>query len=551
MEFGAKSPTVPELRSWSVFCVISLYFCLGVIPSSAQTFTSLFSFDYSNGARPNLAALVQGQDGNFYGTTSVGGTNGPYGAIFRITPSGKLTVLHSFSGFGDGAYPTAGLVLGTDGNFYGTTEEGGGATYSGTVFKMTPAGTLTTLHSFQGSDGAQPDAALIQARDGNFYGTTQNGGTNGTGTGTVFKITPRGKLTTLYSFCSQPNCTDGGYPNASLVQASNGAFYGTTFSTVFKMTAGGVLTTLHTFNDNDGSNIISGLIQGNDGNFYGTANAGNPKNDGTVFKITPKGVLTTLHNFGGTDGISPEGGLLQTSDGNLYGTTQLGGTKIYGTVFEITLLGALTTLYDFCVQSNCVDGSEPTGSLLQATDGVLYGTTWYGGTNDEGTVFSVDVGLKPFILLLPNWGKVGATIQILGQGFNGITGVSFNGVAATYTVVSDTYLTAVVPAQSTTGYVTVETTSNALTSTVKFKVVPIVTGFNPPQGPIGTQVTITGGGFNGTTRVAFGGVKATSFKVNSGTSIVATVPTGAKTGKIAVSTVGGSASSKTMFTVTP
>ena len=475
MEHGTKRGYVLESAWLQFLLALSVYLSSAVIASVAQNFNSLFSFDYANGGRPYLAGLVQGTDGNFYGTTTVGGANGPYGEIFKITPSGSLIVLHSFDGFGDGAYPTAGLVLATDGNFYGTTEVGGGASYSGTVFKMTPDGTLTTLHSFcsvpvQCVDGAQPDAALIQARNGNLYGTTQNGGTNGTGAGTVFKITRAGKLTTIYSFCSQPNCADGGYPNASLVQGSNGAFYGTTVSTVFKISAKGVLTTLHTFNGNDGSLIISGLVQASDGNFYGTASAGNPKNDGTIFKITPKGAFTILHSFVGSDGITPEGGLVQASDGNLYGTTLLGGTHLDGTIFQITPGGTFTTVYNLCAQPNCTDGSEPTGALLQATTGILYGTTSYGGTNDEGTVFSIAAGLKPFVLLLPNSGKANATIKILGQGFEGTAAVSFNGIPATYTVISDTYLTAIVPAQATTGYVTVTTPAGTLTSNVKFKV---------------------------------------------------------------------------------
>ncbi len=465
-----------KCSSLSVVLLISVAMCcLTVSPSTAQTFTSQFSFDYSDGARPYLASLVQGTDGNFYGTTTVGGANGPYGEIFKITPSGKLSVVHSFGGFNDGAYPTAGLVLGTDGNFYGTTEAGGGSHYAGTVFKITPDGTLTTLHTFCNNgptcaDGAQPDAALIQAIDGNFYGTTQNGGTNGTNAGTLFKITPDGTLTTLYSFCSQPGCADGGYPNSSLVQLSNGAFFGTTYGTIFKITARGKLRTLHTFNGTDGSNIIAGLVQASDGNFYGTASAGTDKNDGTVFKISAKGEFTVLHAFVGSDGIAPEGGLVQANDGNLYGTALYGGINLEGTVFKIAPSGAFNTVYNFCGQANCTDGSEPTGTLLQATNGILYGTTWYGGTNDEGTVFSIDAGLKPFVSLLSRLGKVNGTVQILGQGFETTTAVAFHDVDAAYTVVSDTYLTAVVPANAKTGYVTVTTAAGKLTSNMKFKV---------------------------------------------------------------------------------
>jgi uncharacterized repeat protein (TIGR03803 family) len=163
---------------------------------------------------------------------------------------------------------------------------------------------------------------------------------------------------------------------------------------------------------------------------------------------------------------------VQANDGNLYGTTFWGGSNSDGTVFKITRSGTLTTIYSFCVQLNCTDGNEPTGALLEATDGVLYGTTEYGGTNDEGTVFSIDLGLKRFVLLLPNAGKVNATIQILGPGLSGTHAVSFNGIAATYTVISDTYMTAVVPTDSTTGYVTVTTSAGLLRSNLKFKVIP-------------------------------------------------------------------------------
>lgn len=530
---------------------ITLTFLLTGSDSQAQTFTSLFSFDSSDGA--NLRApLIQGQDGALYGTTGGGGANGVYGTIFRITTSGAQSVLYSFDGLPDGAYPTAALLLATDGNFYGTTEELGGPNYGGTIFKLAPDGTLTTLHAFCSQyyvcpDGDQPDAGLIQGRDGNFYGTTQVGGTAGTGSGTIFRITPRGKLTTIYSFCA-PKCSDGGFPNASLIQASDGNFYGTTPSTIFKITPAGKLTTLHTLTQNDGNLIVSPLIQASDGNFYGTASAGGPPNDGTIFRITPKGVYTVLHTFNGTDGISPQGGLVQASDGNLYGTTFEGGPSVLGTIFKITLDGQLTTIYNFCLKANCPDGSEPASGLLQATNGILYGTTSSGGTYNEGTVFSVTASLPPFVSLISSRAKVGTPVEILGQGFSGASAVSFNGAPASYTVVSDTFLTALVPADSTNGTITVKVAAGPLKSNTQFDVIPIETSFSPLNGPVGTQVTIKGGGFLSTQKVTFGGIKAPVFTVVSGSKITATVPTGAKTGKIAITTAGGTATAG-VFTV--
>jgi uncharacterized repeat protein (TIGR03803 family) len=210
-----------------------------------------------------FAGLVQAANGELYGTTGQGGTNGD-GTIFKIAPSGTLTTLYSFcqSGCAGAPFPF-GPIQATNGDFYGTTENGG-ANGQGTVFKITPGGTLSTLYSFcsQGgsncTDGANPFAGLVQASNGDLYGTTYYGGANFGGAGTVFKIAPSGALTTLYSFCAQSNCTDGGSPLAGLVQATNGDLYGTTFyggvvntsggyGTIFKITPGGTLTTLHSF----------------------------------------------------------------------------------------------------------------------------------------------------------------------------------------------------------------------------------------------------------------------------------------------------------------
>ena len=226
--------------------------------------------------------------------------------VFKITPSGTLTTLYSFcsqSGCTDGSIPLAGLVQATDGDFYGTTDGGAGTCPPpgcGTVFKITPSGTLTTLHSFNGTDGYAPDAGLVQATDGDFYGTTEYGGTNGEYGGTVFKITPGGTLTTLYRFCSQTHCADGGDPSGGLVQAADGDLYGTTKysgggggnfrGTIFKMTPSGTLTTLYSFcsqtNCADGTAPQAGLVQDTNGDLYGTTSSGGENNDGTVFRLS-------------------------------------------------------------------------------------------------------------------------------------------------------------------------------------------------------------------------------------------------------------------------
>lgn len=297
--------------------------------------TTLYSFctatNCTDGSQP-ASNLVQATDGNLYGTTAFGGTKGE-GTVFRITSTGTLTTLHSFA-FSDGAYPVSGLIQAPDGNFYGTVQEGG-AHSLGTVFKMTPTGTLTTLYNFCAkpncNDGSLP-TSLVQAADGNLYGTTIQGGTGYActeGCGTVFKITPAGVLMTLHSFDS----SDGASPYGNLIQATDGNFYGTTlgggansFGTVFKIAPTGTLTTLYSFDTTEGFDPWSGLIQATDGNFYGTTGGGGPDNEGTVFEITPQGTLTTLHTFDGRDGYEPQASLVQATNGTLYGTTYFGGT---------------------------------------------------------------------------------------------------------------------------------------------------------------------------------------------------------------------------------
>ncbi len=505
-----ETPTNPPPRfigCWGrkpavrMVCALILLCATAAISSVAQTFTTLLSFDGSNGSSP-YAGLVQATDGNFYGTTANGGSYSN-GVVFRITPKGtfSFSLLYSFCSLSvcdDGANPYSALIQGADGNFYGTTSSNG-ANGGATIFKITPAGKLTTLYSFCAlancADGEYPMAPLVQAANGTFYGTTWYGGAHGDGT--VFAMTPTGKLTTLYSFCSQANCADGELPLSALVEAPNGDFYGTTVQggancsydtgcgTVFEITPAGKLTTLHRFSSgSEGAFPQGGLLRAANGNFYGITTDGGASSAcadgcGTVFEITAAGKVTTLYRFCAQtdcpDGQFPEAGLVQGTNGNFYGTTSKGGTNeecnsLYtvgcGTVFEITSAGKLTTIYNFCSKPSCSDGFFPFANLIQSTNGEFY------GTNVSGTVFSLGVGLKPFVETLPTFGKTASKVTILGYNLKGSTAVSFNGSAATFKVASATEIKAVVPAGATSGPVLVTSPTWTLRSNVPFRVIP-------------------------------------------------------------------------------
>jgi len=498
-------------RGKRAYAILAL--CAGTaIALPAQTFTTMFRFNGTDGGNP-FAGLVQATNGDFYGATVSGGTNG-LGAVFKITPGGTLTTLHSFcseSGCPDGQFPETGLVQATNGDLYGTTELGGANAPAnggngGTIFKITPGGALTTLYSFCAvsgcTDGQGPGAALVQAFNGDLYGTTVAGGAHSYGT--VFKITPDGSLTTLYSFCALTGCTDGLYPYGALVQAANGDFYGTTTDggtngsngTVFKITSDGELTTLYSFcaqsGCTDGSYPFAGLIQGADGDFYGTTELGginlcpSYSGCGTVFKITANGALTTLYRFcaqsGCADGKFPYAALVQATDGEFYGATQQGGNDACnppvdsgcGTLFRVTGRGALTTLHTFCSQSGCTDGASPQAALIQATNGDLYGTAAEGGAADTswGTVFRVSVGLGPFVKTLPTSGRLGEAVRILGTDLTGATCVTFNGTPAVFEVVSSSEIATKVPAGATSGKVEVVTPGGTLSSNMSFDALP-------------------------------------------------------------------------------
>jgi uncharacterized repeat protein (TIGR03803 family) len=525
----------------------------------AQAFSVIHDFlgtNGSDGCSPTYSGIVaQGRDGNMYGTTENGGAPKEVnrGTVFQVTPAGVLTVIYSFpADESQGWSPFGGLTLGTDGNFYGTTNFYGvpGGSSFGSVFQIMPDGSLTYLYIFSGGiDGRYPTAPPIQGTDGNWYGTTRGDSSN---PGTVYKLTPAGKFTSLHQFAN------GDLPNAPLVQAIDGNFYGTTAhggtniqGNVFRITSAGKLTVLYQFDGTHGAAPYSPIIQGADGNFYGTAIESGSAFGGVVYKLTSGGKITVLYNFIQGSGPSvPYAGLVQATDGNFYGTTSQGGTLNDGTIFRIS--GKVSTpsyLYNF----DRITGLLPEDTLLQHTNGILYGDTLQGGdpTSSCGVFYSWNQGLKPFASLVFTSGKVSQTVQVLGQGFTGTSAVSFDGVAASFTVVEDTYLTAVVPAGGMTGSVVVTTPGGMLTSNKIFRVLPQVLSFTPPSGPVGTAVTITGVSLTQATKVTVGGVKAVTVTVNSDTQITATVPTGAKTGKIGITTRGGIVTSSGTFTVTP
>ena len=446
----------------------------------AQTYTTLATFDGTHGGNPDLMTLVQGFDGNLYGTTLYGGADSK-GVVFELGPGGLID-LHDFSGMPDGEYPYAGLLVSTAGDLYGTTAQGGTGN-AGTVFKIkAKGGAYGTLHSFNGTDGYIPTAPLIQV-GAKFYGTTEVGGSDA---GNVFNMTGAGAVVSLYSFTGFP---DGVFPLAPLLQGFDGKFYGTTEDggtlgtsggAVFKMTPAGKENVLQSFPNSD--EPVAGLIQGVDGSFYGTTVGGGSFGAGTLFKITPDGkTMTTLYNFGTatSDGAFPYSGPVLASDGNLYGVTFDGGSESpnCGTIYRISPDGTgYKTLY---ILDNPTDGCNPKGGLLQATDGAFYGTTDRGGVIDNsacldggycGVVFRFDVGLGPFVKTLPGHGKAGASVVILGNDFSGTCSISFNGTAAACHIVSSTEITTKVPAGATTGYVTVTTNGGLLTSNVPFRV---------------------------------------------------------------------------------
>lgn len=411
-----RPPDCRALR-FAISCLFLVFFAIAIAQTSALAQTTeqtLHSFTSGHdGALPQFF-LIQGSDGNFYGTTT--GRDVDYGAVFKISGTGAFTVLHKFTGGSDGEFPLGGVVEGPDGNYYGTSS---GGPNPGTVFKVTSSGGFTVIHSFCSSvdsygnclDGNSIHAGLVLGSDGNFYGSTEAGGAYAQtgclgGCGVLYKITPSGTLTVLHEFCSVTDdygdCADGDLERAVLLQGSDGDFYGVTqyggtynncdggCGIIFKMSRSGEFTTIYNFTGLlDGFYPITTFVEGSDGKMYGTSFEGGTNLCGTmgcgsVYSVDSTGTFDLIGLFG-INAISPEAGLALATDGNFYGTLINGGADNHGIVYLITPAGDINTVYDFANSNDFT----PIGGVMQGSDGQFYGTTQYGGQFDWGTVYKL------------------------------------------------------------------------------------------------------------------------------------------------------------------
>ena len=393
---------------------------------AAPTLNTLYAFSgASDGASPR-AGLVLGDDGYFYGTTYIGGAYGK-GTIFKVNSSGSwITLRHLGTASNDGANPLATLLKGSGGYFYGTTYAGGSATLTnGTIFRINSAGNYTTMYSFNGgSDGANPSAKLL-AYGNNLYGTTQSGGSNNNGT--IFYLIPSWAELPLFFFSGGG---DGGSPYAGLILGNDGNLYGTTTAggtssngVAFKLTPSGYypVSTLHTFTGSDGKASSASLIQAQDGYFYGTTLDGG-LGGGNIFRMDTVGAVSNLHSLVGAEGVNPQAALVQGSDGNFYGTAQNGGANNFGTIFRLTTNGTFTSVYSFTGAS---DGANPWCELVQGSDGYFYGTTAAGGPNGDGTVFRIFIPAPATVTALA-YPASGGVAWITASGSNIVLTASMN-----------------------------------------------------------------------------------------------------------------------------
>ena len=543
MKNTLKHQTISTIRGRAASAALALAAVLvpalvATQSAKAQTFKVLHDFVTADGPQPEQVGLIQGTNGAFYGTTQYGGQYSE-GTVFEMTPGGTLTTLYSFFSpcqpppaecvvMGVIAYAPGPLVLGANSIIYGTVQ-GGGAYDDGTgiVYSITQSGTLTTLADFSGllpngqnSSGAYPVGALVQATNGAFWGVTQYGGTGTNGQGVIYEISPQGQAGPTYSFdCEQSNCNNDDKPVAGLVQGTDGNFYGTT--------------------EFGGTGAFGGS-----GAQYG----------GSFYKFTPGQLPATLYSFcslsGCADGQAPMGALVQGADGNFYGTTAYGGTGTAclnavpnilgcGTVFEITPTGTLTTLYNFCTQSGCPDGQNPMAGLILGSDWNFYGTTQGGGRapapncsdNPCGTIFEITPSGTLTTLYSFCYNKVGdgcpsgaGPVAPLVQYTNG-----------------DFYGTTVYGGNLSSSNGTVFRLSTGLGPFVRLL---------PASAVVLREIRILGTNLTGATSVTFNGVSAT-FTVESAALITATVPASASSGPVQVTTPNGTLTSNVNFVVSP
>lgn len=458
--------------SMKYICALVMLCSTAWVPMSAQVFTKLVDFTPTDDPEPYGMALTQDRSGQLWGSSTA-----YFGTVFTMTTSGELATIYGF-----GAYDLSvfGGTLAGDGNLYGITEDGG-ANGLGTFYKITDDGSYTDLHDFDFSTGQNPTGQIIQGPDGYFYGTTVSGGNSKNcatyGCGVVYKISSTGRYQVLYNFDGY----HGEEPLGGVTFASDGNFYGTTLSgigpanygTVFSLSSAGQLSVIHTFTWGlGGSTPWASVVEGPDGNFYGTTAAGGIDEAGIVYKVTRTGAFTNLHTFDfKQDGGNPLSGVTLGTDGNFYGTTWANGngqncTPPCSTLYKITSGGVFTLLHSF----SGADGSGVQIPLTQHTDGKFYGTASFGGAYLQGTAYSLDVGLGPFLRLQNSAGSAGSTVYILGSGLFGTSEVTFNGMAANFEALSDTLIVATVPAGADSGPVKATTPGGVLVSNTNFKV---------------------------------------------------------------------------------
>jgi uncharacterized repeat protein (TIGR03803 family) len=382
-------------RKTAILAFAGLLMLFATQPALAQTLKALYSFTGATDGGDPFPAVIRDAAGNLFGTTDYAGQFNA-GVVFKVSKTGQETVLYSFcssSGCPDGEYPYAPLVQDAAGNLYGTTQYGGAASI-GVVFKVSPTGTETVLHSFTGgADGALPYGGLFRDPAGTLYGTTESGGA--ANLGVAFKITKAGKETVLHSFTG--SAKDGSEPaSASFYMDAQRNLYSVTShggtaneGVLYKLTPKGKLTVLHSFaaGTTDGCYPYGTPAVDAHGNMYGGTGGCGTSNFGVVWKVSKNGSETILHNFAGaSDGQSPLAGVILDAAGNIYGTTNTGGASGFGTAFEVNKKGKFTLLHTF---TGGTDGKYLYGGLILDPKGRIYGTTINGGTGGYGTVWRI------------------------------------------------------------------------------------------------------------------------------------------------------------------